>query len=482
MELMIVGLAGGLIALVVVILKSSTEETSRQKILEETKAKRVSDLEAEASRKDLELKKAMDERQRLEDEFFKAKDELEIFRKENTELAAKAKQLDKMKEELAQVKTEAKQKEMLTSQEMTARQKLQGELSLREIELEKQGKEIQDLKAQLATKTQMHEGLKGQFSELEAEVLRLREDLIKRGEAASRAAKPPAEPEPKKVSPPDHQGAPLSKAPAVDAAAAPKAPLAEGAAPGTENKEKAVLSAPAVPAMPHVEIVEPLGLAAPGGRAEDPSRAESKAPSSPGLKPGDFREGFKKEPEGAAPAKEILPAAPSPSALPKATAPIEKAPAEMKPIEKAPADMKPVEKNVPDVKKEPPAAPPQVLSASKADEKEKEKSPVPSDTDFLKVAPSPAKPKEAAPDLTEGAFKFTPPSPAPAPAGQPPAMSKPEDKPLSSFTNVNKPAPEPPKEPSQQEPEKKPQDKAKIKRETLIPGFHPKPSQLEPPA
>ncbi|MFH0941018.1 MAG: hypothetical protein V1840_04100 [Candidatus Omnitrophota bacterium] len=154
MEILIILLLFGFLALVGFIFKFTTDDSKQQKDVEDAKVRHIADLESEMGRKDVEMKKMMEERQRLEDEFFKARDESSVFKKDNAELTAKLKQLERSKDEL-------KQKDVMLAQETVARQKLQGELSLMESELEKT--------------TEMYEGLKLQFNEIEAELQKAHE-------------------------------------------------------------------------------------------------------------------------------------------------------------------------------------------------------------------------------------------------------------------------------------------------------------------
>ena len=179
MEILIILLLLGFLALVGFIFKFTTDDSKQQKDVEDAKVRHIADLEAEMGRKDVEMKKMMEERQRLEDEFFKARDESSVFKKDNAELTAKLKQLERSKEDSSGAKDELKQKDAMLAQETVARQKLQGELSLRESELEKT--------------TEMYEGLKLQFNEIEAE-------LQKAHEPPKKVEAP--KPEPPKAEPP----------------------------------------------------------------------------------------------------------------------------------------------------------------------------------------------------------------------------------------------------------------------------------------
>ncbi len=175
MEILIILLLLGFLALVGFIFKFTTDDSKQQKDVEDAKVRHIADLESEMGRKDVEMKKMMEERQRLEDEFFKARDESSVFKKDNAELSAKLKQLERSKEDSSGAKDELKQKDIMLQQETVARQKLQGELSLRESELDKLEKESQSLKAEFKKTTEMYEGLKLQFNEIEAELQKVHE-------------------------------------------------------------------------------------------------------------------------------------------------------------------------------------------------------------------------------------------------------------------------------------------------------------------
>ncbi|MBI5873460.1 MAG: hypothetical protein HZB36_04875 [Candidatus Omnitrophica bacterium] len=196
MELLIGILLLGLIGLVVFFFKFSSDDAKQQQNMEDAKARKISDLETEMARKDVEMKKMMEERQKLEEEFFKVKDQVDIYKKENSELMVKIKALEKIKEESGESKTDLKQKDMMLQQETVARQKLQGEVSLKDMELEKMGKELESLKTELKTKTQMFDGLKGQYNEIEAELQKVREDALKKKEPKNEPISEPR-PEPK---------------------------------------------------------------------------------------------------------------------------------------------------------------------------------------------------------------------------------------------------------------------------------------------
>lgn len=161
MEILIILLLLGFLALVGFIFKFTTDDSKQQKGVENAKVRHIVDLEAEMGRKDVEMKKMMEDRQRLEDEFFKARDEASVFKKDNAELATKLKQIERSKDDSAVARDELKQKDIMLQQETVARQKLQGELSLRESELDKT--------------TEMYEGLKLQFNEIEAELQKMHE-------------------------------------------------------------------------------------------------------------------------------------------------------------------------------------------------------------------------------------------------------------------------------------------------------------------
>jgi len=351
MEILIAGLVLGLLALVGLALKFSSEETGQQKRLDDARSKKISDLEAEIARRDTEFKKIKADYQKLEDEFFKAKDDADIFKKENTDMIQRVKQADKLKEELTAVKDELKQKDAVLQQEIIARQKLQGELSLQDSEIEKTKKEIDRLNNELKAKIQMFDGLKGQFDELENELQRVRMgEQVKPPKAEPPKAEPPkAEPpkaEPPKAEPPKAES--ILKQPLVFKKEEKPASLKEIAAPAKEDKPQEVAKKQA----------DTLGL----------SQKHEDIPGFPLKQPG-----------------------------------------------------------------------------AKADAKQ----PVPSDMEFLKAVPPEKKednPKAPVADVSEGAFKLT---------------------------NVNKPSP-----PASQTPDAK-KDKAKSRRETLIPGFHPKEEHSE---
>ncbi len=218
MEILITVLGLGFFGLVGMIVKLSLDETKQNKSTEDIKARRISDLESEISRKDVEMKKMMEERQKLEEGYFKSKDELDIIKKDHSELGLKFKPLEKLKEDTELIKETLKQKEALAQQEIINRQKIQGELSLKEAELEKIKKELEDtkkeltlkaeagtgtekLKEELKSKTQMFEGLKGQFSEMEAELQKTKEELFRRDEALKKAVSSSQVIEPKKEEP-----------------------------------------------------------------------------------------------------------------------------------------------------------------------------------------------------------------------------------------------------------------------------------------
>jgi hypothetical protein len=209
MEILIGLLLLGFLGLIGFGVKFTLDEGKREKDVENAKDRKVSDLETEMGRKDLELKKLMEERQRLEDDFFKAKDEAGILKKENSEMAQKAKAQEKAKEETSELKSEIKQKDLMLQQETVARQKLQGELSLRDMEADKLTKEIDDLKKELKSRTDMHEGLKGQYNELEAELQKVHqpkiepkvESKVEQPKAEPKVEQPKAEPKPEPSKP-----------------------------------------------------------------------------------------------------------------------------------------------------------------------------------------------------------------------------------------------------------------------------------------
>jgi hypothetical protein len=198
MEILIVLLLLGFLALVGFIFKFTTDDTKQQKDVEDAKVRHIADLETEMGRKDVEMKKMMEERQRLEDEFFKARDEASVFKKDNAELTTKLKQLERSKDDSAGARDELKQKDVLLAQETVARQKLQGELSLMESELEKT--------------TQMYEGLKLQFNEIEAELQKAHEPPKK---AEAPKPEPPKIEQPKPLEPPKAE-LPRSELPKIE--------------------------------------------------------------------------------------------------------------------------------------------------------------------------------------------------------------------------------------------------------------------------
>jgi predicted nuclease with TOPRIM domain len=196
MEILITGLVLGLLALVGLAVKFSSEETGQQKKLEDAKNRKIADLETEIARRDTEFKKIKADYQKLEDEFFKAKDDADIFKKENTEITQKAKQAEKLKEESGSLREELKQKETILQQEIIARQKLQGEVSLADAENEKLKKEVERVNNELKSKTEMFDGLKGQFNELENELEKIGMGQVKPPKVE------PLKVEPQKVEPP----------------------------------------------------------------------------------------------------------------------------------------------------------------------------------------------------------------------------------------------------------------------------------------
>jgi len=188
MEILIIILVLGFLALVGFIFKFTTDDSKQQKDVEDAKVHHITDLETEMGRKDVEMKKMMDDRQRLEDEFFKARDEASVFKKDNAELTTKLKHLEKLKDDSAGARDELKQKDIMLHQETVARQKLQGELSLMESELKKT--------------TEMYEGLKLQFNEIEAELQKAHEPPKKVEAPKPEPPKIEQQPEPPKVEPP----------------------------------------------------------------------------------------------------------------------------------------------------------------------------------------------------------------------------------------------------------------------------------------
>ncbi len=209
MEMLIGILVVGLLAAVGLSFKFSTDEAKEKTKTDDAKAKRIADLEAELGRKDQELKKALGEIQRIEDAYYQAKNDVDIAKKESSELTARLKQAEKTKDDQGQTREDLKQKGIMLEQETTARQKLQGEISLRERELEKKSKSIEELEkkltevqAQLKTKTEMYDGLKGQLAELEAEPPETGGKPPKPRPPMSEPPKPePVRPEPPKPAP-----------------------------------------------------------------------------------------------------------------------------------------------------------------------------------------------------------------------------------------------------------------------------------------
>ncbi len=205
MEIVIGVLVVGLLAAVGLSFKFLTDESKEKTKTDDAKAKRITDLEAELGRKDQELKKSLGEIQRIEDAYYQAKNDVDIAKKESSELAVRLKQTERSKDDQGQAKDELKQKSMLLEQETVARQKLQGEITMREMELEKLEKKLAEAEAQVKAKTQMYEGLKGQFAELEAELQKgpAKPKSPETGDKPPEPPKPqPPKPEPPKPEPP----------------------------------------------------------------------------------------------------------------------------------------------------------------------------------------------------------------------------------------------------------------------------------------
>lgn len=249
MELLIGLLLVGLVGIVAVAFKFLTDDDAQQKRIEDVKSKKIADMEAEAARKDMELKKTAAEFKRMEEDYYKAKDEADVQRKDNTELLAKIKALEKAKDEFTESKNDSKQKDMLLQQETVARQKLQAELSLCDTEIEKKTQEIdalkndvERLKQELKNKTEMFDGLKGQYAELDNEIQRVRME-----QASKTKEEAPKPPEPIKSAGVIPVVIPVKETPAVQKPAEP--PLA----PAVPKAE---------PVQPPVKPVEPPAPAA----------------------------------------------------------------------------------------------------------------------------------------------------------------------------------------------------------------------------
>jgi hypothetical protein len=490
MEILIVGLALGLLALVGLVLKFSGEESKWQKISEDSKSKKLSDLEAEISHRDKDLKKTMEERQKLEDEFFKVKDDADILKKENLEMAQKIKLLERTKEEFSESKAEIKQRDMLIEQETLACQKLQGELALKDQEALKLAKELEVLRGELKTKTEMFDGLKGQFSELEGELQRAREEMAKS------KFKEPGLPEKKA----EQKEGPV---PVVKKEAAPVQALGEekkkedevSIKPSEEKeKEETPKEKPEVKSSEQDVLKKPAQL----GDVLVPKKA---VPSEPVLKAGESKEipGFPKKTETKIDIKQGVP---KDTDFLKTSSDASKQGDEEVFLGGMPQNFKLTNVNRP--RPEDSETPkPQVLKTEPVEpEALKDESPKaePLKQELLKVEtpqaelPKVESPKPQTPKAE--AAKIEPPKtemPKAEPVKVEPSQVEPlkPQAPKGELPQAGSPKPEPvKKEPLKQEPskkevvEKKPQekDKSKSKRETLIDGFHPRPSHEEPPA
>lgn len=461
MEMIIGILVLGLIGIVVMFFKFSSEEAKQQKNLEDAKSRKISDLEASLARKDIELKKLMEERQKLEDDFFKAKDDADIAKRENADLVQKAKQAEKLKEESAALKQENKQKEAVYQQEVTARQKLQGELALLETELEK-------IKKQLKEKAEIYDGLKGQYDELGDELQRLQKMRMQEVRPAEEKSSGKELPPPEPLRPDVQKTERAVKPEPLKSASTSPAP-------------------PAVPPATEKPRIEPAKT--------EPAKVSSKSEAE---KPREESSPLKIEPPKAAPKPEVSSPVLPATERPKPEAGEGK---DAKGDGKTPPEP-PKKDAVSEVKaapEKPPAQKPHPIpSAAESVKKEDEipgfpkkeavkldaKKDVPSDTDFLKAGPA-QKETQAPPgvEVPPGAFKLTPPEKPHDDAGvkkqdkvagdqNPPAESR---KPASQTLpeeKIEKTKPSQNKE--EDKPSPKPPDKEKSKRETLIPGFHPK--------
>jgi hypothetical protein len=167
--------------IVFVAFKFLSDDDKRTKSLEDAKGKRIADLEVEVGQKDTELKKALAEVQRIEEEFYKAKDEADIAKKDVSELQAKLKSLEKERNEVVDLKNNLKLNDQMLQQETLARQKLQGELSLKDSEVDQKAREVEQFRKEaekiaiaLKDKDKLLEGLKGQYNELEGELQKIK--------------------------------------------------------------------------------------------------------------------------------------------------------------------------------------------------------------------------------------------------------------------------------------------------------------------
>jgi len=470
MEIIIGVLLVGFLGLVALILKTSSDDAQKGKAAEDAKARRIADLESQLLQKDGELKKLMEDRQKLEEEFFKAKDDAEIFRRENADFQQKAKQSDKFKEELAVFKDEVKQKDMIAQQETIARQKMEGELSLRESELEKIQKELEVVKGQLKTKNEMFDGLKGQYNELETEIQNLRMAGLEKAKGQPAPKAEPPKPEPPKTELPQAE---------LQKTEPPKAEPPQTGIPKAElsREEKPKAESPK-PEPPKPEAYFKFEVPKLEAAKSEPPKAEFQKPEAPKVEP------LKTEQTSLG----------APDQVPSK--------AKDETIEKKFGIDTGVEKK---------DSGPEVLKSDEIPGFPKSrqvkldiKKGVPGDVEFFKAeAPKAEEEKPKTPPADEP-FKF-------APIEKPSSGSKADDVPMPSsakdksspagFTNVNKPVPPPapPAEkkdagtaPSGEKPvEKTPdaarekpadasRDKQKSKRETLIPGFQPKAKEDKP--
>lgn len=289
MEILIGTLALGVVAIVVFFFKFTSDETKQQTVVEDAKARRIADLEAEMARKDTELKKMMEARQKLEDEFLKARDEADIFKKENSEIAAKIKPLEKAKEELTVLKSEAKQKDLMLEQETIARQKLRGELSLKDIEIDKLAKEVEKLNSELKAKTQLYEGLKGQFDEVEGELGKVREEAFKKGATKKEEPKPTPQEKPEEEKTKEEK--PKEEKPKEEKKELPKPEskkeIAEEKAPEVKQPEEI----PGFPKQADVKVETKGGVPSDTDflKAQPPKKPEGGIPGLPDIPEGAFK-------------------------------------------------------------------------------------------------------------------------------------------------------------------------------------------------
>jgi len=422
MEILIGVLLIGLLAAVGLSFKFLTDDKKELTRVEDAKAKRIADLEADLGRKDAELKKSLGEIQRIEDAYYQAKNDVDVAKKEGSELSARLKQAEKAREEQGQAKDEVKLKAAALEQETVARQKLQGQLAMADSEAEKAKakvseleKKVLDLQADLKAKNETLEGLKGQFSELEAEVQKSGLKAVEKSKPESPKSEPPKV-EPVKAEPPKPQP--------------PKAEPPKSEPPKIESPK---------PQPPKVEPPK-----------SEPPKIESPKPQPSKVEPP------KPEPPKVEPPKPQPPKVEPPKVEPPKPQPPKVEPPKVEPPKPEPPKVEPPKPEPP--KKELKPAPPIDFAPEPSDKskggpgvgftKQELKGGAPSDTDFLKAGPAPKKADGLAGGVPEGAFKIT---------------------------NVNKPAPpSPPSPPPKKDADVKDKAKDKSKRETLIPGFHPK--------